>query len=136
MEPVDIDPRDGGGPTAVVALVPLAPWRVSTSALYEWLEGRFGIGAVAPAACIADSGRGPRVILRGRLVGAPGSTGVATLACTRVAAEATGVSATEATLTTLSAGALGAVDFGVGVAQARADFIDLKLDNSALLAFF
>jgi hypothetical protein len=112
--------------------------RVPAPDLNYWLEGRFGIRAVAPAAaCIADAGRGPRVFLRCGLVAAPSSTGVAALVCTLAATESTAaVAAAEATLTTLTAGALGAVDLGIGVAQARADFIDFELDNGALLAFF
>ncbi len=69
----------------------------------------------------------------------PGSTGVAaalvsTRSATSEATGITGVTATEATLP--AAGALGTVDLGVCVTQARADFIDLKLDYGALLAFF
>src|SRR6476661_5938013 len=138
MEPVDIDPRDGGDPRRSSRGCRAAASRVPTSDLRCCLEGRFGIRAVAPAAArIADPGRGPRVFLRGGLVAAPCPTGVAALVCTLAATESTAaVAAAEATLTTLTAGALGAVDLGVGVAQARADFIDLKLDNGALLAFF
>src|SRR5688500_13911398 len=111
--------------------------------VFCWLEGRFGIRAVAPAACIADPGRGPRVILRCGLVAAPVSAGVAALVSTlasteptAAAAEAAAVASAKAALTTLAAGALGAVDLRVGVAQARADLIDFELDNGALFAFF
>src|SRR6476660_7891458 len=137
MEPVDIDLRDGGDPAQSAPGRLAAPRRFSLTDLRCCLEGRFGIRAVAPAAaCIADPGRGPRVFLRGGLVAAPCSTGVAALVCTLAATEATAaVAAAEATLSTLAAGALGAVDLGIGVAQARADLVDLKLDNGALLAF-
>src|SRR5687768_14517401 len=105
--------------------------------VFCWLEGRFGIRAVAPAAGIADPGRGPRVILRCGLVAAPVSAGVAALVSTLAATEPTAaVASAKAALATLAAGALGAVDLGVGVAQARADFIDFELDNGALFAFF
>src|SRR6476620_8292915 len=128
MEPVDIDPRDGGDPRRSSRGCRAAASRVPTSDLRCCLEGRFGIRAVAPAAaCIDDPGRGPGIILLRGLVAVPASA--------RVAAETAAVAAAEATLSTLSAGALGAVDLGVGVAQAGADLVDLKLDNGALLAF-
>src|SRR4029079_8984403 len=92
--------------------------------LFMFLEGRFGIRAVAPAAArIADSGRGPGVILRcGLLVAAPASSGVAALASTLAATESTATepAAVAAAETALAAGALGAVDFGIRVTQARA----------------
>src|SRR6476620_4822981 len=131
MEPVDIYPRDGGDPRRSSRGCRAAASRVPTSDLRCCLEGRFGIRAVAPAAaCIADPGRGPRVFLRCGLVAAPGSSGVAALAATESTAA---VASAEAALATLTAGALGAVDLGIGVAQARADFIDFELDNGALL---
>jgi hypothetical protein len=137
LEPVNIDPRDGGGPTAAVTSVPEAPGRFRRRTFnVVVLEGRFGIRAVAPAAGIADPGRGPRVILRCGLVAAPVSAGVAalvsTLAATEpTAAESAAVATAKAALSTLAAGALGAVDLGVGVAQARADFIDFELERCA-----
>jgi hypothetical protein len=143
LEPVNIDPRDGGGPTAAVTWRAIwhTPVNAAPDLCFCWLEGRFGIRAVAPAAGIADPGRSPRVILRCGLVAAPVSAGVAalvsTLAATEpTAAESAAVASAKAALSTLAAGALGAVDLGVGVAQARADFVDLKLDNGALFAFF
>src|SRR3954471_23738373 len=93
-------------------------WRVLRRTFVYVLEGRFGIRAVAPAAArIADSGRGPGVILRcGLLVAAPASSGVAALFSTLAATESAAVAAAE---TALAAGALGAVDFGIRVTQAR-----------------
>src|SRR6478736_9121985 len=84
--------------------------------LFGVLEGRFGIGAVAPAACIGHTGRGPGIVLCSLLVAAaPASTGVAALVSTRVAAsEATAAVAAAEAAPTLSAGALGTVDLGVG----------------------
>src|SRR6478735_6218160 len=116
-------------------------WRVLRRTFVYVLEGRFGIRAVAPAAAarIADSGRGPGVILRCRLlVAAPASSGVAALVSTLAATESTATesAAVAAAETALAAGALGAVDFGIRVTQARADFVDFELDNGALLAFF
>src|SRR6478609_6850196 len=107
MEPVDIDPRDGGDPRRSSRGCRAAASRVPTSDLRCCLEGRFGIRAVAPtAACIADPGRGPRIILLcGLVVAAPVSTGVAaalvsTRSATSKATGITGVTATEAALAT------------------------------------
>src|SRR5436190_21111744 len=92
--------------------------RGPASNFYECLEGRFGIRAVAPSARVADARGSPGVFLRCGLAAAPCSAGVAALVCTSAASKATAVvAATEATLATLTAGALGAVDLGVGVTQ-------------------
>src|SRR6476660_5138157 len=66
-------------------------WRMLRRTFVYVLEGRFGIRAVTPAAArIADSGRGPGVILRcGLLVAAPVSSGVAALVSTLAATEST-----------------------------------------------
>src|SRR5450830_1395559 len=104
MEPVDIDPRDGGDPPRSTRGSLAAAMRVPTSDLRCCLERRFGIRAVAPAAaCITDPGRGPGVVLLlcGLVAAAPASARVAALACTRVATETAAVAAAEATLTTL-----------------------------------
>src|SRR3954470_11452417 len=101
MEPVDIDPRDGGDPARSAPGRLAASWRISLPDLRCCLEGRFGIRAVAPAAAsVADPGRGPRVLLRCGLVAAPVSAGVATLVSTRVATETAAVAAAEAALST------------------------------------
>ena len=64
--------------------------------------------------------RGPRVILREGL------------AC---AARLGGAALAAETVAPGTAAALGAVDFGLGVTQARADLLYLELHDGALLAF-
>src|SRR5215218_11387743 len=72
------------------------------------LEGRF-VGVTAGGGG-SRSGRGPRVI--GRCAAAAGALGAETAA---------------------GGAALGAVDLGRGVAQRRADLIDIEFDDGALL---
>jgi hypothetical protein len=87
------------------------------------LERRFGVRTAPPPAGIAGGLRGPWVILRARP------------ACAARLGGAALATETDAPGTVGTGTALGAVDFGVGVTQARADFIDFELDNGALLAF-